>query len=407
MNNRLERVNEAMAALRQGRMIILSDDENRENEGDMILAAELVSPDKINFMIQNGGLVCLAMTEYDSQRLQLPLMPRRQASSALTPHFMVSFGAIQGVHTGISAADRATTISRACDPSSTPQDFITPGHVFPLLANEKGVFGRQGHTEGSVDLLRLAGLRPMAVICEVMNADGTMAKGEELNTFAKIHKCPMISVADIIFYRMYHDRLVREVAKANLPIRHRGAFTIKSFESLVDGAEHIALIKEPIDVTGSCLVRIHSECLTGDLLSSARCDCGWQLDKSLDRLSDEGGVMIYLRQEGRGIGLVNKIRAYSLQDQGLDTVEANKRLGFSEDAREYGIAAQILRYLGLTQVRLLTNNPRKIEGIAQYGINVVQRESLEMPPTVDNITYLETKRDKLGHLLADKMEVTG
>jgi 3,4-dihydroxy 2-butanone 4-phosphate synthase/GTP cyclohydrolase II len=406
MNNRLAIVNEAMAALRQGRMIILVDDENRENEGDMILAAESVTPGDINFMIRHGGLVCLAMTAYDSQRMQLPLLPRRHVSPTTTPHFMTSFGAVQGVATGISAADRATTIQRACDPSSTPQDFITPGHVFPLLANENGVFGRQGHTEGSVDLLRLAGLRPMAVICEVMNADGTMSKGADLTSFAKKHKFPLISVADIIYYRMYHDRLIREVANAKLPIRHRGAFTIRTFESLVDGAEHMALIKEPLNVSEPCLVRIHSECFTGDLLGSARCDCGWQLDKSLDRIGEEGGVLIYLRQEGRGIGLVNKIRAYSLQDQGLDTVEANKRLGFSADQREYGVAAQILRYLGLPQVRLLTNNPRKIEGIAQYGINVVQRESLEMPPTIDNITYLETKRDKLGHLLAGKMEVS-
>jgi 3,4-dihydroxy 2-butanone 4-phosphate synthase/GTP cyclohydrolase II len=406
MNMRLALVNEALAALRQGRMIILVDDEDRENEGDMILAAESVTPTAINFMIKNGGLVCLAMTAYDSQRLQLPILPRRQASAALTPHFMTSFGAIQGVATGISAADRATTIRRACDPSSTPQDFITPGHVFPLLANENGVFGRQGHTEGSVDLMRLAGVRPMAIICEVMNADGTMAKGEQLNTFAKTHKLPKISVADIIYYRMYHDRLIREVAKSKLPLRNRGAFIIRSFESLVDGAEHMVLIKEPLNMNEACLVRIHSECFTGDLLGSARCDCGWQLDKSLERLGEEGGVLIYLRQEGRGIGLVNKIRAYSLQDQGLDTVEANKRLGFAADERDYGVAAQILRYLGLPQVRLLTNNPRKIEGIAQYGINVVQRESLEMPPTVDNITYLQTKRDKLGHLLSGKMEVS-
>jgi 3,4-dihydroxy 2-butanone 4-phosphate synthase/GTP cyclohydrolase II len=406
MNNRLAIVNEAMAALRHGRMIILVDDEGRENEGDIILAAENVSPNAINFMIRNGGLVCLAMTEYDSQRLQLPKLPRRQASAEMTPHFMTSFGAAQGVSTGISAADRATTIRRACDPASTPQDFVTPGHVFPLLANENGVFGRQGHTEGSVDLLRLAGLRPMAVICEVMNADGTMAKGATLSEFAQTHKLPMISVGDIIYYRMYQDRLIREVAKAKLPLRDRGAFTIRTFESIVDGAEHMVLIKEPLDISEPSLVRIHSECFTGDLLGSDRCDCGWQLDKSLDRIGAEGGVLIYLRQEGRGIGLVNKIRAYSLQDQGLDTVEANKRLGFSADERDYGIAAQILRYLGLPQVRLLTNNPRKIEGIAQYGINVVQRESLEMPPTIDNITYLETKRDKLGHLLAGKMEVS-
>lgn len=406
MNNRLAIVNEAMAALRQGRMIILVDEEDRENEGDLILAAESVNPNAINFMIRNGGLVCLAMTEYDSQRLQLPLLPRRSASAQITPHFMTSFGAIQGVATGISAADRSTTIARACDPASTPQDFITPGHVFPLLANENGVFGRQGHTEGSVDLLRLAGLRPMAVICEVMNEDGTMAKGPALTTFAKTHKLPMISVADIIYYRMYHDRLIREVAKAKLPMRHRETFTIKTFESIVDGAEHMALIKEPFDLSEPCLVRIHSECFTGDLLGSSRCDCGWQLDKSLDKIGAEGGVLLYLRQEGRGIGLVNKIKAYSLQDRGLDTVEANKSLGFSADERDYGVAAQILRYLGLTNVRLLTNNPHKIEGIAQYGINVVQRESLEMPPTVDNITYLETKRDKLGHFLAGKMEVS-
>ena len=224
------------------------------------------------------------MTAYDSQRLQLPILPRRQASAALTPHFMTSFGAIQGVATGISAADRATTIRRACDPSSTPQDFITPGHVFPLLANENGVFGRKGHTEGSVDLMRLAGVRPMAIICEVMNADGTMAKGEQLNTFAKTHKLPKISVADIIYYRMYHDRLIREVAKSKLPLRNRGAFIIRSFESLVDGAEHMVLIKEPLNMNEACLVRIHSECFTGDLLGSARCDCGWQLDKSLERL---------------------------------------------------------------------------------------------------------------------------
>ncbi|MDQ2994991.1 MAG: GTP cyclohydrolase II [Pseudomonadota bacterium] len=406
MNNRLALVNEALAELRHGRMVILADDEDRENEGDMILPAEFVTPTLINFMIKNGGLVCLAMTEYDSKRLQLPLLPRRYASKEMTPNFMTSFGAAQGVHTGISAADRAATITRACDPASTAQDFVTPGHVFPLLANEGGVFGRQGHTEGSIDLLRLAGLRPMAVICEVMNADGTMAKGQQLREFAEQHKMPFLSVSDIQYYRMYHETLIREVAKAKLPVRGRGTFTIKTFQSVIDGSEHLALMKEPIEQNAPALVRIHSECLTGDLFDSARCDCGWQLDHALDRISEQGGVLIYLRQEGRGIGLVNKIRAYSLQDTGLDTVEANNKLGFSADHRDYGIAAQMLRYMGLTQVHLLTNNPRKIEGIAQYGINVVQREAVEMPPTEDNITYLKTKRDKLGHLLPIDMEIS-
>ncbi len=406
MSIRLAKVHDALVALRQGQMVILVDDENRENEGDMVIGAEFATPASINFMIQNGGLVCLAMPSSESRRLEIALLPRRSASASITPHFMTSFGAAVGISTGISAADRATTIKRACDPTSRSQDFVTPGHVFPLLANDKGVFGRQGHTEGGVDLMRLAGLGPMAVICEVMNPDGTMAKGEELILFAKTNKLPMLSVDDIAYYRMYHDCLIREVASAKMPVVNRGVFQIRAFESNIDGAEHIVLIKESEDPRKPVLVRIHSECFTGDLLGSSRCDCGWQLEHSLDRIGEEGGMLIYLRQEGRGIGLVNKIRAYALQDRGLDTVEANKQLGFSADERDYGIAAQILRYLEVPNVRLLTNNPKKIEGITQYGINVIERVSLEMVPTSDNVQYLETKRDKLGHLLSFTMEIS-
>lgn len=405
MTTRLANITKAMNALRQGQMIILVDDEDRENEGDMVLAAEFTTPAAINFMIHNGGLVCLTMPSSESKRLDLPMLPRRQASASITPHFMTSIGAARGITTGISAQDRATTILRAQDPTTGPQDFVTPGHVFPLQANERGVFGRQGHTEGSVDLMRLAGLGPMAVICEVMNSDGTMAKGQTLVSFAERHNFPMISVDDICYYRMYHDCLIKEVANARMPIIDRGGFEIRIFESKIDGAEHIVLTKQSSHIQKPCLVRIHSECFTGDLLGSCRCDCGWQLKKSLDRIDNDGGMLIYLRQEGRGIGLVNKIRAYALQDQGLDTVEANERLGFSADERDYGIAAQILRYLEVSHVRLLTNNPRKIEGIEQYGITV-EREALEMTPTVDNAGYLETKRNKLGHLLASTMEIS-
>ncbi len=399
MNKKLSKITEAIDAIKAGKMIILVDDEKRENEGDMVVAAEHVTPEAINFMIRHGGLVCLTMTEADKERLGLELIARRHASTSITPYFMTSFGAASGVSTGISAFDRATTIKKAQDPAMGPHDFVTPGHVFPLLAQKYGVFSRQGHTEASVDLMKLSGLKAMGVICEVMNPDGTMAKGDVLKGFADEHGLPMISVADITYYRIYHERLIREKAEALLPMHGRSGFTIQAFESIVDGSELIVLSKKPREREVAPLVRIHSECFTGDLLGSSRCDCGPQLERALDLIDREGGLIIYLRQEGRGIGLANKIRAYALQDKGLDTVEANIELGFEADLREYGYGAQILKYLELHAVRLLTNNPKKVEGIEEFGITVVERVGLEAEITDQNIGYLRTKRDKLGHLL--------
>lgn len=397
-------IEQAITDLREGRMVILVDDENRENEGDFIIAAEKVTPEAINFMSKYGrGLVCMPMAGEILDRLNIPQMVKHNQSKYKTA-FAVSIGAAHGMTTGISAADRAHTIQVAVNPNSTSTDIVSPGHIFPIRANEGGVLVRNGHTEGSVDLARLAGLKPASVLCEVINDDGTMARLPDLIEVAKRHKLTMVSIADLVTYRVNHETLVKEVSSARLPLIDHGEFVIKVFESLIDGSQHVALIHgAPADGV-PVLVRIHSQCLTGDVFGSSRCDCGWQLQSSLAKIGKESGVLLYMNQEGRGIGLANKVKAYALQEHGYDTVEANNQIGFPADQRDYGMAAQILHKLGISQVRLLTNNPGKITGISRYGIEVLVRESIEMPPTNDNISYLRTKQEKLGHLLSLVME---
>jgi 3,4-dihydroxy 2-butanone 4-phosphate synthase/GTP cyclohydrolase II len=400
----LASIKQAIDDLRQGRMVILVDDEKRENEGDIIIAAEKITPAAINFMISHGrGLVCMPMMGEDIDRLNLPVMVRDNKSKYNTA-FTVSIGAAQGITTGISAADRAHTVKVAISSASKPSDIVSPGHIFPLRAREGGVLVRAGHTEGSIDLVRLAGLQPAAVLCEVIKDDGSMARLDDLFAFADKHGLSVVSIADLVTYRIMQEALINEVSAASLPLEPYGDFKIKVFESVVDGSQHVALIRGDINNENPTLVRVHSQCFTGDIFGSLRCDCGWQLQTSLAKIGKEGGVLLYMNQEGRGIGLANKIKAYALQDHGMDTVEANQKLGFLADHRDYGIAAQILKYLHIQQIRLLTNNPKKIEGMQRYGIDVSGRESIEMPPTKDNITYLLTKREKLGHLLSFTVE---
>lgn len=392
-------VQEALTELSEGRMIILVDDDDRENEGDLVMAAEMVTPEAINFMTRNAcGLVCVPIAEQELTRLGLPMMVEHNNSKFETA-FTISVEAAEGVTTGISAKDRAHTIKTLLDPQSTSADIVSPGHVFPLRAREGGVLVRAGHTEGSVDLITLAGLRPAAVICEVLNEDGTTAKLPDLQKFALKHNIKILSINQIIAYRMQKERLVEEVASSHLPIPPHGDFKIRVFKAVIDGTEHTVLQKGDIDPEAPILVRVHSECLTGDVFGSGRCDCGWQLQVALKRIGESGGILLYMSQEGRGIGLANKIKAYALQDQGYDTVEANHKLGFAADHRDYGIGSQILRYLGVRRMRLMSNNPRKIYGLEGYGLEILSIEPLEMTPTADNLSYLKTKQKKLGHLL--------
>jgi len=392
-------VEEALQDLKQGRMIILVDDEDRENEGDLTMAAEFITPDAINFMAKNGrGLVCLALDPDIADRLDLHPMVRDNTSKFGTG-FTVSVEAKKGVTTGISAADRAVTIRTAIAPDSRAGDLARPGHIFPIRAKQGGVLVRTGQTEGSVDLCRMAGLRPGAVICEVMNDDGTMARMPQLEVFAATHGLKICTIADIIAYRIRNEILVREVVRAKLPTEF-GTFELVGFDNDIDDKEHVALVKGDITPDEPVLVRVHSECLTGDMFHSIRCDCGDQLHRAMEMIEDEGkGVIVYMRQEAQGIGLINKLKAYHLQDKGRDTVEANIELGFAPDLRDYGIGAQILVYLGVRKMRLMTNNPKKIIGLEGYGLEIVERVAIEIPPTQENQRYLKTKKDKMGHIL--------
>jgi 3,4-dihydroxy 2-butanone 4-phosphate synthase / GTP cyclohydrolase II len=393
-------IENAIAAIRAGQMVIVVDDEDRENEGDLTIAAEKITPQAINFMARYGrGLICLAMTPERLDALEIPLMVT-QNSSRFETAFCVSIEAKERTTTGISAADRAATVLTAIDPSAKPADLVRPGHVFPLRARSAGVLARAGQTEAAVDLARLAGLHPSGVICEIMNKDGSMARVPELSRFARRHNMPMITVADLITYRMRTESLVKCVASTKLPTEY-GEFRLHAFENQIDKQTHVALVRGDVGDGRDILVRVHSQCLTGDVLGSVRCDCGAQLDKALRRIATEGrGVLLYLNQEGRGIGLANKIRAYQLQDEGLDTVEANERLGFKADQRDYGIGVQILRNLGVRSMRLLSNNPRKLVAIKGYGLSVTKWLPLEIPASASTLRYLTTKRDKLGHVLS-------
>jgi 3,4-dihydroxy 2-butanone 4-phosphate synthase / GTP cyclohydrolase II len=393
-------IEDAVEAVRAGRMIIVVDDEDRENEGDLTIAAEKITPEAINFMAKHGrGLICLSMTGERLDQLEVPLMVEKNTTTFNTA-FCVSIEAKHGTSTGISAADRASTVLAAINPATKPSDLSRPGHMFPLRARDGGVMVRAGQTEAAVDLARIAGLYPAGVICEIMNDDGTMARVPELTKFARKHGLLMITIADLIKYRMSTERLVKRSAVADLPTEH-GAFKIFAYENQLDNETHVALVRGEIGEGKDVLVRVHSKCLTGDVFHSARCDCGAQLETAMARIAEEGrGVLLYLNQEGRGIGLANKIRAYELQDQGFDTVEANERLGFKADQRDYGIGAQILTDLGVKTMRLLTNNPRKFVGLQGYGLSVSDTVPLEIPPNESTRKYLKTKKDKLGHRLS-------
>lgn len=398
-NYKFNTIEEALKDIAEGKMVILVDDEDRENEGDLCMAAEKVTPEAINFMAKYGrGLICLSLTPEKVEKLKLPMMTEQNTSSFGTA-FTISIEAKRGVTTGISAKDRATTILTAVNPKATPDDLARPGHVFPLRAKPGGVLQRAGQTEGSVDLARLAGLIPAGVICEIMNDDGTMARVPELMEFASKHKLKIVTIKDLIEYRMKNESFVNRVADCELPTAY-GDFRVIAFSNLVDDNIHIALVKGDIQATDKVLVRVHSECLTGDVFGSKRCDCGEQLHTAMQMVDKAGkGVILYMRQEGRGIGLENKLKAYKLQECGLDTVEANLRLGFKADLRDYGIGAQILVNLGVRKMRLITNNPKKIVGLEGYGLEVVERVPLEIKPNETNKKYLKTKKKKLGHML--------
>ncbi len=390
-------IEQAIADIAAGKMIILVDDENRENEGDIVIAAEFATPEVINFMIKHArGLVCMPMLEADFKRLGIPMMVEDNTAPRQTA-FGVSIEARHGVTTGISPFDRSQTILTAVSDQSTAADLVMPGHVFPLLAKSGGVLVRDGHTEGSVDLVKLAGLKPAAIICEVINNDGTMARFEDLVVFAKEHQLNIASIRDLQTYRVQHDSMVTHQASATLPVQDLGEFKLDVFSSALDAKEFVVLSKPLLNPNLPPLVRLHSACMTGDLFGSQRCDCGEQLNYALAEINQQGGYLLYLPQEGRGIGLANKIKAYALQEQGLDTVEANAHLGFAEDCRDYGLAVQVLQAMGVSRLRLLTNNPRKIEGIQRYGIDVVERVPIEVAVCSSNVRYLKTKREKLGH----------
>jgi 3,4-dihydroxy 2-butanone 4-phosphate synthase / GTP cyclohydrolase II len=392
-------IEEAIADIRQGKMVVVVDDEDRENEGDLTIAAQFVTPDAVNFMRkEGGGLICLALTPERCDELGLDLMAAKNESPFETA-FTVSIEARDGVTTGISAADRAHTIQVAIDPASSPRDLVQPGHIFPLKAKPGGVLERTGQTEAAVDLARLAGLNPSGVICEIMNEDGSMARIDDLVDYCDRHALKMVTVADLIAYRRSHDRLVQRVVATALPTAF-GVFEVVGYRSLVDDKHHVALVKGDVDGADDVLVRVHSECLTGDVFHSLRCDCGEQLESALAMIENEGrGVLLYLSQEGRGIGLLNKLRAYKLQEEGLDTVDANLRLGLPADLRDYGIGAQILVDLGLTSIRILTNNPKKIRGLEGYGLSVTAQIPIEHTPNPHNENYLRAKAERMGHTL--------
>ncbi len=394
-------IEEAIVDIQQGKMIVIVDDEDRENEGDLMVAAEKATPELINFMAKFGrGLICLTLTESRTSELGLNMMVDDNQSAFETP-FTVSIDARSGVSTGISAADRAHTIKVAIDPESSRGDLVKPGHIFPLRAKNGGVLVRMGQTEASVDIARIAGLQPYGVICEIMNDDGTMARVSHLTEFIKEHDLKMITTKDLAEYRLKKEALVEEVTSTILPT-HSGEFRSVVFKNILNDQTHIALVKGEVQADEPTLVRVHSQCLTGDVFGSYRCDCGEQLKKSMEMIDQEGkGVLLYLYQEGRGIGIVNKMKAYALQDEGKDTVQANEELGFKPDLRDYGIGAQILRKLGLGKIRIMTNNPRKIVGLEGYGLQMVERVSIEVQAKKDNIKYLRTKQEKMGHMFSN------
>lgn len=392
-------IEEAVEDIKQGKMIIVVDDEDRENEGDIICSAEKITPDMINFMITHAkGLVCTPMTNQALQRLNIPLMTEDITEKQGTK-FTISVDGANNTTTGISAQDRANTILSLVNPNSQADDFVRPGHIFPLRAEAGGVLVRAGHTEAAVDLAKLANLQPMGVICEIINEDGSMARLKDLETYSQKHGLKIITIADLIKYRKANEELVELISQAKLPT-HYGEFTIFIFRSTISNEEHLAIVKGDIGDGKDILVRVHSECLTGDALFSARCDCGQQLEYAYQKIAQEGrGVILYMKQEGRGIGIANKIKAYHLQDHGRDTVEANLELGFAEDLRDYGIGAQMLAYLGVKEMRLLTNNPKKVVGLEGYGLKIIQRVPIEIDAMQDNHFYLKTKKEKMGHLL--------
>ena len=396
---RIDPIEEAIADIKSGKMIVLIDDDDRENEGDLVCAAQMVTPQIVNFMATHArGLICLALDTQRTKQLDLPLMVAHNQTEHGT-NFTVTIEAAEGVSTGISAADRAQTILTAMKSDASPTDLVKPGHVFPLKANEGGVLKRAGHTEGAVDLSRIAGYRPGGVICEIMNYDGSMARFPELRRFADQHGLKLSTIADLIKYRTHHDSVVKIESEARMPTKF-GNFKVVGFFSEVDNKDYVALVKGRWSQEEAVLVRVHSQCLTGDVFGSQRCDCGPQLQSAMEMVEAEGrGVILYLPQEGRGIGLLNKIRAYRLQEEGMDTVEANHHLGFKDDLRDYGLGARMLSLLGVRKMRLMTNNPRKIVGIEGHGLKIVERVPLEKGQHPNNVNYLKTKQDKLGHLI--------